>query len=273
MLLTRILTALILIPLVLASILWMPPLYFSLITGAFILVGAWEWSQLIGLIKTLFRVLYVACIAVGILFCFALQEASFISICILAVASLIWVWGFIAIANYQRNGLGAGFQWPVVRALVGLIVLVATWVSIVALKTNSDLGSKWLIMALLIIWAADVGGYFAGRIFGKHALCSRVSPKKTWEGFAGGVVLSIIVAAVGGLFLSLSFQHYIAFLGLALLTVLFSVVGDLGVSLLKRMTGIKDSGKVFPGHGGMLDRLDSVAAATVIFTLGALLLV
>lgn len=268
MLITRILTAIVLIPLVLSAILWMPPLPFSIITAALILVGAWEWSGLVGLSNVFTRILYVVFVALG--FCLSVLLPEVLP---LLLATLVWIWGFIAIVNYQHKGFGAGFEWSVVRSLVGWVVLVATWVSIITLKANSDLGPNWLIIAMLIIWAADVGGYFAGRAFGKHALCSRVSPKKTWEGFAGGMVLSVVVAAVSGLFLPLSFRQYIAFLGLAFVTALFSVVGDLGVSLLKRMTGVKDSGKFFPGHGGMLDRLDSIAAATVIFVLGALFLV
>jgi phosphatidate cytidylyltransferase len=191
---------------------------------------------------------------------------------VLSVAVVIWLWALIAIINYQKNGLGAGFQFPIIRSLIGFIVLIATGISIIALKTDPNFGPRWLILVLVIIWGADVGGYFAGRSLGKRALCSRVSPKKTWEGFAGGILLSVVLAAIGGLFLSLTFSHYIYLLGLALITALFSVVGDLGVSLLKRMSGVKDSGKFFPGHGGMLDRLDSIAAATVIFVFGAMLL-
>ena len=265
MLIPRIITAIILIPLVLVAILWMPPLYFSLITGALILVGAWEWSLLVGLTKNSLRLLYVIFVALGILF------STHVYADILSIASFIWIWFAIAIINYQKNGLGAGFQLPVVRFFTGFIVLIATWLSIMILKTHPHLGAHWLILALFIIWGADIGAYFAGRLFGKHALCSRVSPKKTWEGFFGGAVLSVVIAVVGGLFLSLSFKHYIYLLLLAFITFVFSVVGDLSVSLLKRMSGVKDSGKFFPGHGGMLDRLDSIAAATVVFVLGALL--
>ncbi|OGT43709.1 MAG: hypothetical protein A3F13_07120 [Gammaproteobacteria bacterium RIFCSPHIGHO2_12_FULL_40_19] len=268
MLITRIITALILIPLILTATLWMSPIYFSLITCVLILVGAWEWSHLIGLTKNISRIFYVVCVAVGCFFAAFVPENV-----TLMIAAVIWIWAFFAIVSYQQKGSGAGFQYPVVRSFVGFIVLIATWVSIVTLKTDPDLGPNWLIIVMLTIWAADVGGYFAGRAFGKQALCSLVSPKKTWEGFVGGMVFSVIVAAVSGLFLSLSLPHYFAFLGLALVTALFSVVGDLSVSLLKRMTGIKDSGKFFPGHGGMLDRLDSIAAGMVIFVLGALWLV
>lgn len=267
MLLTRILTALILLPLIILAIIKLPPLYFSVIVAALMLVGAWEWSGLVDFTKNIFKISYVICVALGIFFSAFLPE-----LVVLSVAVVIWVWALIAIINYQKNGSGAGFQFSILRSIIGFIVLIATWMAIVALKTSSDFGPAWLILVLCIIWGADVGGYFAGRALGKNALCSRVSPKKTWEGFAGGMILSVVVAAVGGLFLSLSLQRYVCLLILAFVTALFSVVGDLGVSLLKRMSGVKDSGKFFPGHGGMLDRLDSVAAGVVVFVVGASLL-
>ena len=267
MLLARILTAIILLPLILIAIIYAPPLYFAGIIAALILVGAWEWSSLIGLTKTIYKILYVICVALGLFF-----SAFIVEFPIFLIAGLIWLWALMAIMHYQKNGSGAGFQIPALRAVIGFIILVSAGAALVALKAQPGYGPAWLIVALLITFAADIGGYFAGRYFGKHALCSRVSPKKTWEGFAGGMVFSIVVAAVGGRFLPLSLQGYLCFLVLALMTALFSVVGDLAVSLLKRMSGLKDSGKFFPGHGGMLDRLDSVAAAVVIFILGAMLL-
>lgn len=267
MLLTRILTAIILLPLMLIAIIYTPPLYFAGIIAVLMLIGAWEWSLLVGLIKPIYKITYVLFVAIGLFLSAFLPELM-----VLSIAAVIWVWALIAIIHYQKNGSGAGWQLPVLRAFIGFIILVSTGLAIVALKTESNYGPPWLIVALFITFAADVGGYFAGRCFGKLALCSRVSPKKTWEGFVGGMIFSVVVAAIAGRFLSLSLQGYLWLLVLALITALFSVVGDLAVSLLKRMSGLKDSGKFFPGHGGMLDRLDSVAAALVIFTLGALIL-
>ena len=279
MLPTRIITAIILIPLVILAIFKLSVLYFSFIMAALVLVGAWEWAGLIGFTKNIFKILYVVLVAAVILFYIdaqsvlmdePLMEILFICV-ILFAATLIWIWFFIAIINYQKNGLGAGFQFRFVRFFTGFLVLISTWIAIVTLKASIYFGPAWLILVLLIIWAADVGGYFGGYFFGKKSFCSRVSPKKTWEGFWGGLILSMIVAAIGGLFLSLSIKNYFYLLLIALFTIIFSAIGDLGVSLLKRMSGVKDSGKFFPGHGGMLDRMDSVAAGTVIFVIGALL--
>lgn len=268
MLKTRVLTAIVALPIVFAAILFLKPVYFAVIFAALLLCGAWEWSALIGFTRTAFRVMYLIGIAMGIFL-----AAFFPVLPVLFVAVALWLWTVAAIIHYQCDGSGAGFQFPPVRALIGFIVLISTWVSVVTLQTDTDMGPHWLILVLLITFAADVGGYFAGRALGSHALCSRVSPKKTWEGFAGGMIFSVFVAAIGGLLLSLSHQQYAYLLLLTLITALFSVVGDLSVSLLKRMSGIKDSGTFFPGHGGVLDRLDSVAAATVIFVFGALFLI
>lgn len=271
MLIKRILTALVLIPLVVSAVFWLPSHYFSMLTGAFILVGAWEWAALSGLSRHLFRWIYVACMAFAILILSVLPSDT-MTFAILSTASVIWIWAFFAIIRYQVSASSLGFQFSIFRSLVGFILLIATWFAIMTLKSFPQLGSAWLMLVLILIWCADIGAYFAGRFFGKKLLCSRVSPKKTWEGFTGGMILSVFAAAIGGLFLSLSISHYLGLLLLACIAALFSVVGDLFESLLKRIAGVKDSGVFFPGHGGMLDRLDSVMSATVIFVLGVLLL-
>ena len=249
MLLQRILTAFVLIPLIIAGIIFLPPTYFSTGVGVFILVGAWEWSALIGFKKISARWGYVLCILLGMLISIFLPQHF-----ILGFTFIVWIWYAVAIVHYQHKGTGLGFQLPVVRWLVGLLILVSTWIAIVTLKTGSNLGTGWLILTLLI--------------FGMHALCSRVSPKKTWEGFVGGVILAVMVTVIGGVHFPLSFQQYSYLIFLTLITALFSVVGDLGVSMLKRMINVKDTGNIFPGHGGMLDRMDSVMSATVVFALG-----
>lgn len=265
MLLQRLLTALIAIPIVLAAIIYMPPIYFSVVVGVFILIGAWEWSGFLSTTQKSLRAVYVVLVALGLVTSAFLPETI-----MLMIASLMWVWVFIAIVEYQREKPAVGFQFPVVRGVAGFFILIATWDAVLTLRTHPSLGPAWLITVMLLVWGADIGAYFAGRFLGHRKLCSRVSPKKTWEGFAGGMVFSIAIAAVCGFYLSLSFSHYCALLAIAVITALFSVVGDLGVSLFKRMSDMKDSGAIFPGHGGMLDRLDSIAAATVIFVLGVL---
>lgn len=266
MLKTRILTAIIALPIVIAAIIFLPPVTFSVLVGLLILVGAWEWSQLAGIKTTSRRVLYVVSVMLGLLLFIFVAVKWF-----LLFAALIWVWVIAGILYYERGYASiAGFKNNIVRGIAGFFILIATWQSIIILKSYPGFGASWLIILLLIVFGADIGGYFVGRAFGSHALSPRVSPKKTWEGFFGGLIFSIAIAVIGGNYLVLNCRQYVCFLVLSFITILFSVIGDLGVSLQKRIVDVKDSGSFFPGHGGMLDRLDSIAAAAVIFACGAL---
>lgn len=299
MLKTRFITASILLPLVLLAIVYLPPFYFSFFLAASLMMGAWEWSGLVGFSFLWLRVIYVISIFLGLLlFGFLLtmaypfnageiqvaapavnmSAAGFSSVMqieqmiwvVVLVGFLTWLWLFAGILSYQKNGKGFGFAHPIARSVVGFIVLVTTWVAMMTLRVHPGFGSAWLIFVLLLIMGVDVGAYFSGRHFGKRALASRVSPKKTWAGFVGGILSSLLIAMLGGSFFHLTPLSYFLFLIVAVITALFSVVGDLGVSLLKRISGIKDTGRIIPGHGGVLDRLDSIAAATVVFVLLAL---
>lgn len=265
--LTRIITGLILLPLTLLAVIELSPVFFAVSMAVLIGIAAWEWSQLIGFHTQLLCVFYVFLVIVGLFFAAWLPALPF-----LLLGLIVWLWALVAIVMYQRKGQSAGFQIPVLRALSGFFVLIAAWDAIVLLQSSTSFGPAWLVFVLLIIWAADVGAYFVGYYLGCHALVSRVSPKKTWEGFFGGLCSSMLVALIGGFLFHLAWHQYVLLGLLGICSALFSVVGDLGVSLLKRIAGVKDTGKLFPGHGGLLDRLDSVAAATVLFALGTLCL-
>ena len=129
-----------------------------------------------------------------------------------------------------------------------------------------------VIMVLLVV-AADVGAYFTGKSLGRHHMAPAVSPAKTWEGFWGGIASVVIIASVIFYLLPARYDHlsYVAVLAIAVTTALGSVVGDLTVSMVKRESGLKDSGAMLPGHGGLLDRLDSLCGAAPVFALGLLL--
>lgn len=265
MLKKRIFTAVIGLPLLLAAILYLPPTLFTLLIGFLMLLAAWEWSLLGGIHKKSYRIFYVLFVFAGLFLSAIISTALF-----LWCALFIWAWIFFAIVQYERHQKPLGFEHAWIRKITGFFIIIATWGAIVIVRENPAFGPHWLIVLLLLIFSADTGAYFAGRFFGKKHLSALVSPKKTWEGLFGGLILAMIVAAISGGFLVTTLKQYSAFLGVAFVTALFSVVGDLGVSLQKRIVNVKDSGSIFPGHGGLLDRLDSVAAASVVFLFGAL---
>lgn len=263
----RVLTAAIGLPITLLIIIFSTPALFALLMAGLMLLGAWEWSQLASIHKKSHRIFYTAAVFLGLVVAVFIPTQLF-----LWITLACWVWLFAAIVQYEKkeNTLGFHFSW--IRKIIGFFILIAMWESIVMLKANPNFGPAWVIAFLLIVFAADTGGYFAGRFYGKRLLSSRVSPKKTWEGLAGGMGLSLVVGLIVGVFLTTTVMGYFSFLLLCIVTALFSVVGDLGVSLQKRLVNIKDTGSFFPGHGGLLDRLDSIACASVVFLLGALLL-
>ena len=265
MLKKRILTAIIALPLLLIAILALPPTAFTLLIGVLMLMAAWEWSLLAGIRKKSRRLFYVMFVFAGLF-----VSIFFSTVLFLLLTLLLWLWIFAAIIQYERHQKPLGFELAWVRKVTGFFLIIAAWEAIVILKANPNFGPTWLIVLLLLIFSADTGAYFAGRFFGKNKLCHRVSPKKTWEGFFGGLVLAMLVAAISGGFLVTTLKQYSGFLAVSFVTALFSALGDLGVSLQKRIVNIKDSGSLIPGHGGLWDRLDSIAAASVVFLCGAL---
>ena len=126
-------------------------------------------------------------------------------------------------------------------------------------------GPGWLLYALVLVWGVDSGAYFMGRFLGRSLLIPRVSPKKTWQGVWGGLIVAAIVIIVGYYCLPHAKANTSAFVVLSLISVIFCVFGDLAISLLKRIAGVKDTGVLFPGHGGLLDRLDSVLPTLLLF--------
>jgi phosphatidate cytidylyltransferase len=153
--------------------------------------------------------------------------------------------------------------------VAGVLALVPAWLALVRLRLALPHGAQWVLFALVLVWVADIGAFFFGRRFGRIRLAPEVSPGKTWEGVLGGIAVSVLVAIAGSLWFKVSLA---AFLPLCLAAVGFSIVGDLTESLLKRFAGMKDSGSVFPGHGGVMDRIDSLTGAAPVLVLGLTLL-
>lgn len=183
-----------------------------------------------------------------------------------------WLWGlatlFWLMAVHWVRQYPVATSWYTGRMMrgIGLLVLVSATTAIFSLW---QLSPWWLLYVFSLVWVADSGAYFAGRAFGKHKLAPAVSPAKTLEGLAGGVGLTAVLAlVVSCATLHLQGWHLVGFLVLSMITVLVSVLGDLVESMFKRQSGVKDSGTMLPGHGGVLDRIDSLLAATPIFALG-----
>ena len=261
MLKTRILTGLVLAPLVLAGLFWLNTAGVALLIGAVIAVGGFEWAGLCELQGSL-RALYV----LGVIALGALSLALPLSIVLFA--ALGW-WLYAAWDLVAHKDQGAGLWRPAhARPLIGLIILIPAWRACVTLKAVDPLHPYWLLLLVLLVWTADSAAYFAGKAFGRHRLAPHVSPGKTVEGLAGGVIgaalltFSWIMASGRGRALAWEMA------GFAIVVALFSVVGDLTESKAKRLAGVKDSGHWLPGHGGILDRIDALTAAAPVFVLG-----
>ncbi|NNM51443.1 MAG: phosphatidate cytidylyltransferase [Pseudomonadales bacterium] len=263
MLKQRVLTALVLVPLVIWSIFGGHALAFVLLSGAIVTVGAWEWARLMEWSQVM-QVGYALFLLASMMplatpACFHGHQYLFF----LAVPG--WLWALRQVINYPEPGV---WQHPWVLPVLGWGLLVPSWLALIDLNAMSP---WWLMYLLLLVWGADTGAYFAGRAWGHRKLAPDVSPGKTVEGLLGGLSLTLVVMMAVGWFRHLQGERLLAFIGISLLTVLASVLGDLLESMFKRYRGIKDSGGIFPGHGGALDRIDSLTAAAPIFMAGWLL--
>lgn len=254
MLKTRIITAVISL-LALGVVLFLLPAGVAEpVIAALILAGAWEWSGFLGLSSNMARSLYVVLIA------------ALMAVMVVAFQGqtdlLLWIgcgWWFLAFiwTFFFPTPIPTALRW-----ICGALVLVPLFVALLLLYRGDP---EMLLLALLIVWASDVGAYFAGTNFGRVKLAPRISPGKTWEGVIGGLLVVVLLAFAWANYSAMPLAVLLPF---CLAVGALSIVGDLTVSMFKRTSGVKDSGKLFPGHGGVLDRIDSIAAAAPLFALG-----
>ncbi|MCP5160096.1 MAG: phosphatidate cytidylyltransferase [Hahellaceae bacterium] len=266
MLKQRIITALILAPIAIGGIFFLDPQRFAWFIGFVIVLGAWEWANLAGFEAPVTRWGYAGLIAL------ALFASGWLPMgLVLGLGGLWWVVALLLVVSYPAST--NLWQAPFVRLVMGVCVLVPTWKALVFVRSASlsavpDLSNLWVILyIMLLVWGADVGAYFAGRAWGNKKLAPKVSPGKSWAGVYGGMVSIAIIGCVASALLSLPLVLAFKLVSISLLTGMFSVLGDLLESMLKRHRGIKDSSQLLPGHGGVLDRIDSLTAAIPVFTL------
>lgn len=259
MLKQRIITALVLLPIALGGFFLLDGLAFALFIGAVVSLGAWEWARLAGFEAQGLRVAYAAVVAVLLAVLYLLPGLAPL---ILALAVLWWVAATWLVLGYPDSSRYWGGLPG--RLLIGLLILLPAWQGLVLLKQWPQ-ANGLIIAVMLLVWGADIGAYFSGKAFGKRKLAPRVSPGKSWEGFYGGLAASLLITLLVGLLQGWSAGSLaLALLGAALV-VMASVVGDLTESMFKRQSGIKDSSNLLPGHGGVLDRIDSLTAAIPLF--------
>lgn len=268
MLKQRLITAAILIPLVVWIILALPTQYFAVIFAVVAIVGASEWSRLANIPPGVKRGLYSATLVLVMGLLWPLHAFSNVSpLVILGSASLWWLVIFLMVINFPKGKLleSAGF-----KAVTGFWLLVPCWVALISLHSKEQSGPEYVLFLLTLIWVADSAAYFVGRQWGNKKMAPNVSPGKTMAGLWGAVLGGALWSILGVMLLAPS--QSIGFVLLCMVTVLFSVLGDLAESMFKRHAGVKDSGNVLPGHGGVLDRIDSVTAAAPVFVFGLLIL-
>ena len=275
MLKQRIITGIAMALLFLGGVIWLPLPALALAFAIAVSLGAWEWARLAGWSSIFARAAYVA-LLLAIMLALYLQVGlgetpareqvqPFVGLaCLWWSFAVLWVKSYPASAVIWRS--------VIMRSAMGLLIMSLAWMSAVYLLSLPR-GGVLMVLMVIIVAAADIGAYFSGKAWGKHKLAPLVSPAKSWEGFWGGMaaVLAIAVVLWSVLPAQLSYLSLVSVLAVCLITAVASVVGDLTVSMVKRESGAKDSGSLLPGHGGVLDRLDSLCGAAPVFALGLLL--
>ena len=270
MLKQRTLTALILAPIAICIIVFLPSVVVAGVIAALILLALWEWTRLLGLVDPRVRGGLVG-----------LHGAAMLALWLLRDTPLWWGtiaagigWWLLAMLWLRNFSFGAAptQENTALKMLAGSLATVPAWAGLMQVHQNPNHGPYWALLGLLLVWAADTGAFLSGQRWGRTKLAPTISPGKTWAGVYGALAGAVLVGAVGSYLLGARELAWAGATLLALIVVVFSIVGDLFESLLKRHSNVKDSGSLFPGHGGMLDRLDSLFAALPVWAAGLALL-
>ncbi len=274
---TRILAALVMAPIAVAGILLLPSEWMVALAALLFLAGLWEWFDLAEIEDTLARsVLLVANLAMMVAIVWASRSSTGFTLALLQMATVVGVvWWLVALIWLGRYKFASDHDTHarVFKLAAGTLSVIPAWCALAWIHVEVPNGHYWLLAALGVVWAADTGAYFSGRkfggrVFGSRKLAPTISPNKTIEGLVGGVLAGTIAGVLLGLLAGAEVAQLPAVALVSMVAALFSVIGDLFESLLKRHAGVKDSGHLIPGHGGILDRIDGVLAALPVFALG-----
>ena len=268
MLLQRAITAAVLVPLVILLILLPATGVFAVIVAGAFLLAAWEWLRLSGVQQPLWRIIGLLVAALVFMLLWQLQ-GTFWTPLLLAAGVAWWLLASLWLRHFAYAAAPTG-ENRAIKLLAGVWVVFPAWIGAVSLHAQVPHGRGWTLLALVIVWVADIGAYFSGRRFGKRKLAPQISPGKTWAGVYGALLAGVVATLLGGWWLGVRGPTLVALAILGAMTVAASIVGDLLESLMKRHAGVKDSGTLIPGHGGLMDRLDSVFAALPVFAAGVI---
>jgi phosphatidate cytidylyltransferase len=266
----RTLTALVLAPIAIAIILFLPTVAVAVIIGVLCLQALWEWTRLTGLGSIAVRagIVVVNAIVLAVLWMIRDQLAAW---WVIGSGVVWWALATWWLGNFSYAAAPTRENVAIKLAAAELAILPA-WLALMKLHAEPQYGHRWALFVLILIWTADTAAYFTGKRYGTTKLAPRISPNKTIAGAWGALAGAGALVVAGGWLLDARGIPLVELVGLALLTVVASIIGDLFESLLKRQANVKDSGALFPGHGGLLDRVDSQFAAMPIFVVGKALL-
>ncbi len=266
----RTITGLVLAPIGVAIVLLLPTGALAAITALTVLVGLWEWTRMAGFASRPARSATVAIVALLLVALWSMRNEPVIWYLIATGVA----WWFLAAFWLSHFSFGAAptRENAAIKLAAGLLATLPAWVGLNKVHSEPQHGAAWALLAFMLIFGADTAAYFAGKRFGNVKLAPQISPNKTRAGAYGALAYGGVLAAIAGWLLGLRGLALVALILLALVTVIASILGDLFESLIKRQAGVKDSGTLFPGHGGMFDRLDGAFAALPVFALGKALL-